>query len=495
MAAAGEAVAGSETAAEINDTKAAVTGQLALIDSRNTAISAIDTDTGDNASTAVSAIADQATQDISAASTSDEVDDIESKALADIALQQAKEAAAAAISNVAGGDPSIDIQGIVSQADGELAAATSPEEVATIKEAALTVVALKQAKEGAKADFATTLGEKPTAQAESIATQAYADIDTATSQEEIDSIKAKALADVTEANRIINLWWVIALLSALSAGILVGIFLKIKSDHDANKSKVTAASVAFLPALATIIPFHAITIIIVLSVIAVILAIVLALLFLKPRFAKKVEALKPSDQKPGYWYGLATGEKKTVIANQDSAPATEKDTNKTVATAIAKEPPVAKASSFKRLDYSLYARRALAPKEAQERFGKLTNYIMAYEGVRLSDSWHRESFEYRGKKVIVLKLRGKTMRVYFALDPRRFATGKYHVADVGAKNTYANTPTLLMVRCSRSLAYAQQLTDLLFGELKAAKGSVPDVDYVISGETRASLLKKDLIKE
>ncbi|VEU79822.1 hypothetical protein [Haploplasma axanthum] len=53
-----------------------------------------------------------------------------------------------------------------------------------------------------------------------------------------------------------------------------------------------------------------------------------------------------------------------------------------------------------RYNYSFVARMHQAPKESQERFSEIKNYLLTYEDVTIRKSWRNERFMYHGRPVV-----------------------------------------------------------------------------------------------
>lgn len=111
------------------------------------------------------------------------------------------------------------------------------------------------------------------------------------------------------------------------------------------------------------------------------------------------------------------------------------------------------------LNYSFKSRLHLADENTASRYSDLKNHIMKYEGVSANMSWKQETFVVKGKMVAKLRLQGKTMRVYFGLDPKDYVDTKYNLVDESTSKTHQSTPSLLVVKGPRLLQYALELVD------------------------------------
>lgn len=93
-------------------------------------------------------------------------------------------------------------------------------------------------------------------------------------------------------------------------------------------------------------------------------------------------------------------------------------------------------------------------------------------------------------------MRGKTLNVYFALDPADYADTKYKIKDVSSVACNANVPSLYKIKNERRRLYAKQL----IAELMQANGleyaGREETDYAgqYPYEETEALIEKNLIK-
>lgn len=147
-----------------------------------------------------------------------------------------------------------------------------------------------------------------------------------------------------------------------------------------------------------------------------------------------------------------------------------------------------------RYNYSLKAHIKLAPQESIERYLKIKNHIMSYPDVKISESWKFESFKYGARTLAKITLQGKTLRIYFDLDPAQFENTVYNVKDEGGKVNHKTTPTMFVVRGNRGVKHANELIDIYFKALNIKRGD--DLEYVVPNytETFEELVEQGLIK-
>ena len=120
---------------------------------------------------------------------------------------------------------------------------------------------------------------------------------------------------------------------------------------------------------------------------------------------------------------------------------------------------------------SFSAKLASASDFIKDAYCRLANALLSKEGVKERKAFDHIDF-YRSRKTIArVSLIGKTLRVYFALDPASL-DGKYGVTDRSSVKKFEQTPSLLKVKGPRSLKRALELCDLATEDLEAAKKPV-----------------------
>ncbi len=147
-----------------------------------------------------------------------------------------------------------------------------------------------------------------------------------------------------------------------------------------------------------------------------------------------------------------------------------------------------------RLKTSFLCRLIQAEKETTDYYSQLKNYILSYKGVNSRVSWFFDSFNKGRNHCAKLNIRGKTVIMYIALDPKDYSISKYHHSDVSDKAKYAKTPMMLRVRSARALKYACELISIWMEKNGVKQTEVKNVDYALPYETNEALLERGLIK-
>lgn len=133
---------------------------------------------------------------------------------------------------------------------------------------------------------------------------------------------------------------------------------------------------------------------------------------------------------------------------------------------------------------------------AKSYYSELKNYILSYEGVKARMSWRYEAFNRGRQQLVRLKIRGKAVCVFLALDPNEFDPNKYFHKAIESKN-FQKVPMLVRVKSDGALKKTKKLIDLVME--KAAiepKEDFVGADYVAIHpyERTQALIDRGLIK-
>lgn len=118
-----------------------------------------------------------------------------------------------------------------------------------------------------------------------------------------------------------------------------------------------------------------------------------------------------------------------------------------------------------------------APVELQEKYEELKSYILSY-GVKTRISATSDSFRYKKELLIKMTIQGKTLKVFFAVDPRFFDGTTIPVIDVSNKKSYVEVPSLLKVKSSLSLKRAKAIVDQVMQTKNLSRGDIVQGEHV-----------------
>ena len=141
---------------------------------------------------------------------------------------------------------------------------------------------------------------------------------------------------------------------------------------------------------------------------------------------------------------------------------------------------------------SFVAKLSLSSDDTLAYYSDLKNELLSYKKIKERTSWGYETFR-RGRKLIAkLAVRGKTLRLYVALDPSNFEKA----IDVSHIKSHASVPCLLKIKNPRRLGYAKALISLAMQEAEVARKEIEYVDYTETFVYRdlESLIAAGLIK-
>ena len=102
-----------------------------------------------------------------------------------------------------------------------------------------------------------------------------------------------------------------------------------------------------------------------------------------------------------------------------------------------------------RYDRSFEAKLIQADDTLKRWYSELKNELLSYKKVTSRLSWQHEAFRLGRGTVAKLVIRGKTLRIYLALDPSAYDGSKYVVEDASEHAKFEKTPLLYRIRSER----------------------------------------------
>ena len=149
-----------------------------------------------------------------------------------------------------------------------------------------------------------------------------------------------------------------------------------------------------------------------------------------------------------------------------------------------------------RYSRSIQANVIQAEDKVKNYYSELKNHILSYKGVKSRFSWKFDSYNKGREQLFKIKVRGKTVCLYCALNPEEFDKSKYHHEAVDAK-MLADVPMLVKVKSDLGLKKAKELVDIVMAKHEiVANPKAVSVDYVneYPYEETDALVQKGLIK-
>ena len=142
------------------------------------------------------------------------------------------------------------------------------------------------------------------------------------------------------------------------------------------------------------------------------------------------------------------------------------------------------------------ARIVLSPAEVQERYNTLKNALLSYKKVSARISWSYESIMSGRTQLAKFAVRGKTLCLYLALDPKALGDTKYNVSDESESKKYDTVPCCLRLTSKRSIKWGLELIEKMVAELQLeANPKYTTANYIPDAKSDEELLALGLIKE
>ncbi len=110
-----------------------------------------------------------------------------------------------------------------------------------------------------------------------------------------------------------------------------------------------------------------------------------------------------------------------------------------------------------RYDKSFEAKLIQGDEKLKNYYSELKNELLSYKKVTARKSWQHEAFRRGRTTVAKLVIRGKTLRLYLALEPMLYEESKYLVEDASEHAKFAKTPLLYRIKNDRRCRYAKDL--------------------------------------
>lgn len=170
----------------------------------------------------------------------------------------------------------------------------------------------------------------------------------------------------------------------------------------------------------------------------------------------------------------------TVISNNGAIEIVEEETKETIDRA-----------SLARIPFP--TRMLEADQELKQCYNELKAEALAY-GLKSRLSNSGDTFRLHAKTYMKIAIAGKSLKLYFALNPSDYSESSFPITDAGTKNLYKDIPLVFKVRSPLSVRRARQLLsdackkdDLLLGKIVHRDWVSPLKDYKPQLGPRAEL--------
>lgn len=147
-----------------------------------------------------------------------------------------------------------------------------------------------------------------------------------------------------------------------------------------------------------------------------------------------------------------------------------------------------------RYNKSFTAKYVQLSDESKGYYNELKNEIMSYKRTRSRVSWKYDNIHAGRFTIARFAVRGKTLCVYFALNPDDYAGSKYKVERSDTKK-FQDVPLLYRITNPRRVKYAKELMAQVAAKHSVEKGPYIDVSYYKPYENTNALMSRHLIRE
>ena len=129
-------------------------------------------------------------------------------------------------------------------------------------------------------------------------------------------------------------------------------------------------------------------------------------------------------------------------------------------------------------------------KELLNNYNEIKNEILSW-GVKSRVSNAGDTFRLHKKTYIKLIVAGKSLKLYFALDPKDYADSTIPVQDAGNKNLYTEIPLVFKVKSSLSMRRCKQLIQDCMEKDGLEQGEIGTVNWVKELKAELAAEKKE----
>ena len=122
-------------------------------------------------------------------------------------------------------------------------------------------------------------------------------------------------------------------------------------------------------------------------------------------------------------------------------------------------------------------RMVSAEKEMQENYNELKNEALSW-GLKSRVSSSGDTFRLHRKTYLKITIAGKSLKLYFALDPNEYADTKLPIQDAGHKGIYEEIPMVFKVKSGLSMRRAKDLIRDVCEKDGLEQGQVDSTNWV-----------------
>ena len=120
---------------------------------------------------------------------------------------------------------------------------------------------------------------------------------------------------------------------------------------------------------------------------------------------------------------------------------------------------------------SFSERLSLSSSEVLAYYNEIKNELLSYKKVKSKISFKHESFRLGMPVVARLKIRGKSLYLFLAINPNDYKDSKYKIKDVSDISNSKDVPTMYKINLPRRAVYAKELIADLMKKFNAEKSA------------------------
>ncbi len=125
-----------------------------------------------------------------------------------------------------------------------------------------------------------------------------------------------------------------------------------------------------------------------------------------------------------------------------------------------------------------FAQRLLqSEKDVQDLYNELKNEILSY-GVKSRISANGDTFRLHKKMYVRITVAGKSLKLYFALNPADYADTKLPIQDASGKDMYAEIPLVFKVKSGLSVRRCKELIQDTMDKDGLEQGEIGKVNWI-----------------
>lgn len=134
------------------------------------------------------------------------------------------------------------------------------------------------------------------------------------------------------------------------------------------------------------------------------------------------------------------------------------------------------------------AKLRLSDDETKARYVQIVNDMRSYEGVTLEKNFSVQHVMYGNELLASLVFLGKRLCVAYALDPKKYAEGKYHGDDKSDKKRFARTPLVVRVLSDNKVETAKYMFAELAQKYSLVVGKKRSYKYDMTEKSKDELV-------